>query len=73
MKDFQVKKHLKGMILRMPNREDNPFKWNRWLGFMQGVVWMLGKRSIDELKQANKESLNAGLRDINDVLQTLPD
>ncbi|MDP3725886.1 MAG: hypothetical protein Q8R36_01675 [bacterium] len=29
-------------------------KLNRWLGFMQGVFWVLGMYTLDELKNHNR-------------------
>ena len=31
-------------------------KVNRWLGFIQGVLWSRGLRSLDDLKNVNRPS-----------------
>ena len=53
-------RHILWMLRNMPNKEDNPRKWNRWLGFLQGLCFNEGLLSIAELKLANKSSLMIG-------------
>jgi hypothetical protein len=57
------------MIYNMPNKTDNPFKWNRWLGFIQGVCFTEGLLTLDEMKKANKVSLNNGLSKATEVIE----
>ncbi len=57
--DMQLR-HLLWMYYNMPQREDNPFKWNRWLGFIQGALWALRLLTITQCKDENKKSLNNG-------------
>jgi len=33
---------------------DNPGKAMRWLCFVQGVLWMTGRRTIDEMRDDNR-------------------
>ena len=58
----QVLSHLLWMCANMPNREDNPYKWNRWLGFIQGCCVSYGLANIETMKNANKISLDSGLQ-----------
>ncbi len=48
--------HLYNMTSQMRTfvSEDNREKLMRWLGFMQGVLWVLGVYSLDELKNHNR-------------------
>jgi hypothetical protein len=34
--------------------EDSIGKANRWLGFVQGVMWMTGFYSVDEMREHNR-------------------
>lgn len=62
-------RHILWMLRNMPNKEDNPFKWNRWLGFLQGVCFNEGHLSIKELKILNKLGLNAAFESIRNVFK----
>ncbi len=57
--------HLLYMTNNMPIKEDNPFKWNRWLGFIQGAMWDMDIFTIDELKFYNKNGLQSALDKLN--------
>lgn len=46
--------HTRGMIDTMLVMED-PDKLNRWLGFVQGVLWMLDARTVDQLRTETRE------------------
>ena len=49
--------HIRWMINEIPKILDDPNKKekaNRWLGFVQGVLSMLGYFTIDEMKGHNK-------------------
>lgn len=61
MTSKQKLEYLYTMGERFPNKEDNPFKWNRWLGFIQGAMWALDVIEVDELKKFNKEGLKHSL------------
>jgi len=61
MNEKTLIRHLIWMCRNMPNREDNPYKWNRWLGFVQGGCVSLGMASIEQFMAVNKRSLNEGL------------
>ena len=43
-------------IIRMPN--DRFEKANRWLGFVQGSMWSLGIRSVDEMRDDNRSRVS---------------
>lgn len=45
--------HLKWMIENIPEEKG---KRNRWLGFIQGVLWCIGEKSIDELRKEVREN-----------------
>ena len=49
--------HIRWMINEIPKLVDNPCKIekaNRWLGFVQGVLWLKGYYTIDEMKGHTK-------------------
>ncbi|MCK5020904.1 MAG: hypothetical protein KAS32_28040 [Candidatus Peribacteraceae bacterium] len=48
-------KHLKWMLDNMPDEKETPDKYNRWLGFMQGVLWAFEIKTIDEMREEVKE------------------
>ena len=56
MKSLLKKKllYLRAMESRFPIKEDNPHKYNRWLGFVQGALWIADLISLDELKHITK-------------------
>jgi hypothetical protein len=45
-------KNLNSMPIR-PHRETME-KYNRWLGFVQGALWVIGDYKIEELKSDNR-------------------
>ena len=49
--------HCHGMLDKMEGfiREDRLDKVNRWLGFIQGCLWMSGNRTLDSLKNMNRK------------------
>lgn len=48
-------KHIRFMLKEIPlMAEDNREKAMRWLGFVQGALYVLGVMSIEDMKQANK-------------------
>ena len=49
----EAMEHLKSMIERLPDEATRPLKFNRWLGFMQGVLWTLELRQLRNLKLDN--------------------
>lgn len=48
--------HLRDMLVKIHTftDEDNMDKANRWLGFVQGVFWIKGIYTIDEMRDHNK-------------------
>jgi len=44
-----VESHLLWMCQNFPDAPEE--KLNRWLGFLQGAIWALGYRSIDQLRE----------------------
>ncbi len=48
--------HMVGEILKFIDAEDpaETEKAHRWLGFLQGVLWMRGYASLDELRDMNR-------------------
>ena len=49
--------YLRDMVGRFPIKEDNPYKWNRWLGFVQGALWAMNFNTVEVLKNENKGGL----------------
>lgn len=49
-----AKKHVAWMLLQMPDAAGNPDRFNRWLGFVQGVLWVLGVRTIGQMRDDNR-------------------
>lgn len=45
--------HLLFMLDNMPDEEDTA-KFNRWLGFIQGVLWMNGEFSLTQLRDQTR-------------------
>ena len=55
MPQNERKKHLAWMLEEIINMPDDKFeKANRWLGFVQGGMWSLGLRSVDEMRDDNR-------------------
>jgi len=51
--------HIRWMIQEIPKLIDNPHKIekaNRWLGFVQGVLWIKGYFTIEKMKDHNRSS-----------------
>ena len=49
--------HIRWMINEIPKLIDDPYKIekaNRWLGFIQGVLWNKGYFTIEEMKGHNR-------------------
>ena len=49
--------HCHGMLDKMEVfiKEDRLDKVNRWLGFIQGCLWMSGNHTLDSLKNMNRK------------------
>jgi len=43
-------------------------KFHRWLGFIQGVCWVLGYQNLEELKNLNKPEPDDGEATVGDPL-----
>lgn len=52
----QALNHLFSMLKSMEDfiKENQKDKFFRWLGFMQGVLWLLGAYSLNELREHNR-------------------
>jgi hypothetical protein len=50
--------HVLYMVDYMKENDFDTPKANRWLGFIQGVLWMLGLASISEMGKINGEAMN---------------
>jgi hypothetical protein len=53
--------HLNGMLDSIESfvKEGTPEAWdkaNRWLGFMQGVFWMNGTFTLDQMREHNRST-----------------
>jgi hypothetical protein len=46
--------HVYWMLGQMKGMVEDSEKFARWLGFVQGVLWMEGLYSIDELREHNR-------------------
>lgn len=48
--------HTRWMILQLLESADyfSPRKFNRWFGFIQGVLWMNGNRTFRQLREENR-------------------
>lgn len=59
--------HLQSMIPQMRNflQEGEEGKFYRWLGFMQGVLWLRGCYSLDELRDHNRGNCSARDSDVS--------
>lgn len=52
--EMQQLQHTRWMVEELLSQDDLPFdKVNRWLGFIQGVLWSRGKYSIDDMRHHN--------------------
>ena len=61
MKEKEILEHLKDMFERMPSQLDNPYKFNRWLGFVQGCLYSINYYAVEDLKTHNKKGLRYAL------------
>ena len=68
-KEEELLEHIVYMLGHMPDRLDNPYKWNRWLGYIQGQLVALELTSLQSCKAANKVSLMYGLEMCKRVLE----
>ncbi len=50
--------HLFWMCMQLDDITDNPGKFFRWLGFIQGALWQFNLRSIDEMRVDNYKIIN---------------
>jgi hypothetical protein len=56
--NYQQLQHCKWMLNKMEEmlkQTDNMAKFNRWLGFIQGVLWSQSVYSINDLKADNRD------------------
>jgi hypothetical protein len=52
--ELQQIQHARWMVEELLGREEMPEdKLNRWLGFIQGVLWCTGKYSINDMRHHN--------------------
>lgn len=70
MSRLKTIEYLLDMCRRMndPEVEQDEPKYNRWLGFIQGGLYTLGLRTIEEMKADNRESTEHGLVKAKEVL-----
>lgn len=57
--DFgEAERHIAWMCSQIPDFFDQgkKEKADRWLGFVQGAVWALGLRTIDQMREDNREN-----------------
>ena len=49
--------HIKWMIMKISEfiKENQQEKANRWLGFIQGVLWAMEIYTVDEMREHNRE------------------
>lgn len=52
--DGAMAHHIAWMCQQIPELQ-HPTKKHRWVGFVQGVLWVLGRRSIDQLRKESQE------------------
>ena len=54
--DFERVKHILWMCdeIELMLKDEKFDKINRWLGFIQGVLWSMGKKTINEMREDNK-------------------
>lgn len=60
-----VLNHVLWMLGNMPDQNDVP-KFNRWLGFVQGVLWAFGHYTLDDLRADVRA---AGTQDLEERTQ----
>lgn len=48
--------HIRTVFFADLTAKDNVEKAMRWLGFIQGILWMTGQASIDMMKNDNRSS-----------------
>jgi hypothetical protein len=57
--NYQQLQHCKWMLSKMEEMlqqtNSNTAKFNRWLGFIQGVLWSQSVYAIDDLKADNRD------------------
>ena len=57
----KILRHLLYMTNNMPNKQEDLYKWNRWLGYIQGQVVVLGLTSLGDCIEVNRGSVESGL------------
>lgn len=48
--------HVAWMLENMPSYETDHLKWQRWLGFIQGVLWAKRIYNLNELRKHTREA-----------------
>ncbi len=48
--------HARWMLDNMPDRQAEPEKFHRWLGFVQGVMWESGIYTIDQFREQTRRA-----------------
>lgn len=59
-------KYVFDMTERMP---EDPAKFDRWLGFIQGVIWAYKLRTVDEMREDNRISSQNGLKQAKEAIR----
>ena len=55
----EAREHIAWMCLQILEFCQPPFrlgKADRWLGFVQGVLWFMGDKTIDEMRDDNRDT-----------------
>ena len=54
--DTEARRHIAWMCEQIPEfvAQDAMSKVDRWLGFIQGGMWLLGIRTIDQMRDDNR-------------------
>ena len=56
--NFEIARgHVLYMLKQIPDLGD-PGKQNRWIGFVQGWMWSVGLRNIDEMREDIRQVMN---------------
>ncbi len=48
--------HIRWMLEHMPDRDTDPEKFSRWLGFVQCSLWVTGIYTLDQLRSQTRRA-----------------
>lgn len=58
MPTHEIRAHLRWMMYQLlDNPKTKPDKANRWIGFVQGVLWATGQKTLNELREVTSTAL----------------